>query len=348
VVDAPDPQPGLGMPVDHMLCGLRVRADCRIPGARVVPASSRADVEVRSQSLPAWLDGTERGEQEHWLPSGVGPGSASGPRGWKLRSGAYLLLVYSDSTTFVIDRAGTEVWMHWPPPLTLEDAATYLVGPVLGLLLRLRGVLTLHASAVVVKGYAVAIAGPAGAGKSTTAAAFAQRGFPLLSDDIAALRHDGPIFTVTPSFPQVRLWPGSTAALFGSVDHLPRITPTHPTWDKQYLDIDDWGMAFCEHAIPLGAIYILEDRTDADAAPSVHAMTNRATLQGLVRNAFGKSFVDAGADSWVFETVVRLAGSAHVRVVIPHSDPARLPQMCDAILKDFASRDSSRPVPSHS
>lgn len=334
------------MQVDHMLCGLRVRADCRIPGARLLPTIERVDVEVRSRCLPAWLDSVEPAEREEWSPSGVRHGSDPGVRRWKLRSGAYLLLVYEDNTTFVVDRNGTEVWMQWPLPLTLEDAATYLVGPVLGLLLRLRGVLTLHASVIVVGDHAIAIAGDAGAGKSTSAAAFVRRGFALLSDDIAALQSDGSSFTVTPTFPQVRLWPDSTVALFGSAESLPLITPTHPTWDKRYLDVDDWGLAYCDVAIPLGAIYILEDRTDASGAPSVHAIPNRTKLQLLVDNVFSRSPSDADAKGRMFEMLVGIAGSIHVRVVTPHADPARLPQMCDAILADFASRGSN-PVLSH-
>lgn len=301
----------------------------------------RADVEVRWQCLPAWLDLAGSQEREVWLDSGTASGADPGVRGWKLLSGAYFLLVYADQTTFVIDQAGEEVWVHWPSPLTLEDAATYLLGPVLGLLLQLRGVLTMHASAIAVGGYGLAVVGRSSAGKSTTAAALARRGFALLSDDIAALRREGTTFTIAPSHPQVGLWPDSTTALFGSPESLPRISPTHPTWDKRYLDVDGWGLAFCEKAIPLGAMYILEDRTEVSGAPHVQAVSNRGKLRRLVLNTFGKSLIDAQKDIRMFEELVRLAVSVHVRVVTPHANPDRLPQMCDAILADFASYGSS-------
>ena len=86
---------------------------------------------------------------------------------WKMAGGEFLRLAYYDGTQFWINRTGTELWAQWPSNLTIEDAATYLLGPVLGLLLRLRGVTCLHASAVAVADRALAFVGSEGAGKST-------------------------------------------------------------------------------------------------------------------------------------------------------------------------------------
>src|SRR5690348_16585408 len=102
----------------------------------------------------------------------------------------------------------------------------------MGFVLRLRGALCLHASSVAVGDSAVALVGLPGAGKSTTAAAFACAGFSVLSDDVVALADEGPQFYVHPGYPRVNLWPDSVQELFGSEDALPRITPT---WDKRYL-----------------------------------------------------------------------------------------------------------------
>ena len=59
-------------------------------------------------------------------------------------------LVYFDGMQFWMDRQGTKLWASWPSHLSVEEAATYLLGPVLGLLLRFRGVTCLHASAVAI------------------------------------------------------------------------------------------------------------------------------------------------------------------------------------------------------
>ncbi len=57
----------------------------------------------------------------------------------------------------------------------------------MGTALRLQGKICLHSSVIAVGEYALAIIGAKGAGKSTTAAALAKRGYPILADDIAVL-----------------------------------------------------------------------------------------------------------------------------------------------------------------
>jgi hypothetical protein len=100
-------------------------------------------------------------------------------------------LVYSDGASFVVDAQACRVWGTLRPPLTDADLATYFLGPVLGFILRRRLITSLHASAVELFGHAVAVSGDAGFGKSTTAAALALRGVPVLSEDIAALHEGG-------------------------------------------------------------------------------------------------------------------------------------------------------------
>ncbi len=65
-----------------------------------------------------------------------------------LGNGDYFGFFYSDGVRFAVERQGHEVWADWPENYTLEDACTYLLGPVIGYVLRRRGVTCLHASAV--------------------------------------------------------------------------------------------------------------------------------------------------------------------------------------------------------
>ena len=65
----------------------------------------------------------------------------------------------------------------------------------------------LHASAVHVNGKAVLFCGPSGAGKSTLAAALAQRGYPLVTDDLCAITlAPGAPPMVHPDGRQLKLW----------------------------------------------------------------------------------------------------------------------------------------------
>jgi hypothetical protein len=165
----------------------------------------------------------------------------------RVAAGDYFHLRYSDQTEFVVDRHGARIWASWPESLPLEDTATYLLRPVFGFVLGLRGVSCLHASVVVVGGRAVALLGPAEAGKSTTAAVFALQGYPVLSDDVAALLDWQGRVLVQPAYPQLRLWPSSVAALYGSPDALPTLTPM---WEKCRLDFTGAGYHFEEQPVP--------------------------------------------------------------------------------------------------
>jgi hypothetical protein len=66
-----------------------------------------------------------------------------------------------------------------------------LTGNVLASLLGLQGECVLHASAVRVDGWNLAIVGPSGVGKSTLAAVFCAAGAQLVSDDVLRIDRDG-------------------------------------------------------------------------------------------------------------------------------------------------------------
>ncbi|MBA3757231.1 MAG: hypothetical protein H0X02_13890 [Nitrosomonas sp.] len=215
--------------------------------------------------------------------------------------------------------------------MTLEDTATYLLGPVLGFILRLRGHTCLHASAIAVGDAAIALLGPAGAGKSTTAAAFAKANYPVLSDDVVALSHEGDEFLVQPAYPRLRLWPNSVNTLYGSVDALPRLTPS---WDKRYLDLTLDGYQFHQQPLPLRAIYILQERTK-DPAPFVEAVPPGIGLISLVGNTYSTHLLDKTMRANEFRSLDRLLASVPLRQVTPHADPTYLTDLCDTILRDY-------------
>jgi energy-coupling factor transporter ATP-binding protein EcfA2 len=205
---------------------------------------------------------------------------------------------------------------------------------VLGFVLRLRGSTGLHASAVAVDGQALVLVGEAGAGKSTTAAAFAQLGFPVISDDIVALSDNGRSLIVQPGYPRVRLWPESVNALYGVADALPRLTPS---WNKRYLDLTQTGYHFQQRPLPLAAVYILGERIPRPGAPFVTAMRSHPGLIALVANTYANRLLDTTMRSQEFELLSRLVNRVPLRRINPHADPARLAKLCDVIVDDFRS-----------
>jgi len=311
--------------------GLGVVANKTIPG---VPSSSTAadDLRISFGSLPSWLNELRPTQIETSFVADY-KDEVGEPllRVFSLTEGKYFRFAYADKTDFVLNRAGTEIWVAWPASLTLEDACTYLLGPIMGFVMLLRGVVCLHASAVAVGDQAIALLGPAGSGKSTTAAAFSDRGYNILAEDVVTLDDRQDQFLVRPGYPCIRLWPSSINALYGSETHLPKLTPN---WDKRYLDLND---RFENRSLPLTAIYYLHERSEDPTAPFVECFDKSEGLMSVVANTYATKLMNKQMRAREFRLLTRLLNNVPLRRVTPHADPLRIPELCDRILSDYES-----------
>jgi hypothetical protein len=148
----------------YLLCGWHTRSDILLTG---VPKSARigesVDVVIR-------------------IASGDSPVAKSEGR-FIAHSVEYSLIKIENVADFEI-RGGREIRV-WPTTgAKQKDIEIFLFGPVWATLCHQRGVLPLHASAIVTKGSITALAGHSGAGKSTAAATLSSLGYELLADDI--------------------------------------------------------------------------------------------------------------------------------------------------------------------
>jgi hypothetical protein len=246
-------------------------------------------------------------------------------------TGQFFELDYGDQTVFFVDGAAEHVWGTCLPPLTMEDLAVYLRGPVMGFVLRRRGVMALHASAVAVEGRAVVLCGPSESGKSTTAAALALRGVPVLSDDITALSDRSAGFQVEPGYPRICLWPDAVRDLLGQPDALPRLTPS---WEKCFLPLDGNNARFEAQRKPLGAVYLLAPRMAEANAPRIEEMGPREALLDLVQNTYMNWLLNRNQRAAEFDALSKLVTQVPVRRIVPHADPGRIGELCDLILAD--------------
>ena len=299
------------------LPGLSPQHDFEIPDIQIrlkdrwrFPASASAFSESL-YSTPAGMSGVVR--------VGVLPGRE------------YFGFFYGDGARFAVGRRGHEVCADWPEDYSLEDACTYLLGPVMGFVLRLRGTVCLHASAVDVDGRAIALVGLPGAGKSTTAAAFASAGFPVLSDDIVALADQGTQFLVQPGYPRVNLWPDSVRRLFGAEDALPRITPT---WEKRYLPLEENGHHFASSPLRLGAIYILDSRESSLSAPIIEEVPGKEAFMALVANTYVNYLLNQEMRRTEFDVLGRVVSEIPIRRVHPPAESSAIFNLCEAIAAD--------------
>jgi hypothetical protein len=303
-----------------------------VPGLSVASHLDQIDVWIRlkEETAPATVFSDSPGKFFYTSPNS-GANDESVLRVGMLPSGKYFVFFYSDGARFAIEREGREVWADWPENYTIEDACTYLMGPVIAFVLRLRGITCLHASAIAMDDRAIALFGLAGAGKSTTAAAFALTGFSVLSDDVVVLQDQGDRFLVQPGYPRVNLWPDSVRALLGSPDALPRITPT---WDKRYLALDQNGRKFQSQPLPLSAIYILGEREAELTVPVIEDLAGHEAFTTLVANTYVNYLLDSDMRAREFDVLGRVLAGVPIRRVRPTADPSKIFALCESISAD--------------
>lgn len=258
---------------------------------------------------------------------------------WHIPGTRYYLLEYFDGHRFVFDREATELWAAWPADSTAADNLCYLLGPILGILLTLREVTCLHASCIQMGDGCVAVVGSPEAGKSTTAAAFALRGHAILSDDITTLELRDEEIMVRPAYPRIRLWPASADVLQMRLDDLPPLTPS---WEKRYLDLRSEGLSFATRQLPLRGVYVLQERDAHRDRPYIEPGSARDRLLDLISNMYVAQLPHDGRPARDFPVLREVALRVPVCRVFPHTDPARLPRLCELIEQDVASRVAER------
>src|SRR6185312_6739454 len=163
-------------------------------------------------------------------------------------------------------RDGREIIADLLPNADTGMVRTLLAGRLMGYLLRQRGYLALHASAVEIDGKAALFLGESGAGKSTTAAAFYSRGHSVLADDVAAVCVAKGGVELLPAWPGFRLLDDSRKAIGGEA------LPADFQADKYLYRLRGSGNA---GAVPIGRIYFLDYNSDGQTR--VHS----SVLSGL-------------------------------------------------------------------
>ncbi|GAK38793.1 aldolase [Paenibacillus urinalis] len=154
----------------------------------------------------------------------------------------------------------------------LSRVRLYLLGTCMGVLLLQRNILPLHGSAVAMNGYAFAFVGESGAGKSTLSAAFVNRGYRLISDDVIAVSTNQSVPMVSPAYPQQKLNAFSLDLLTMSSDGLSVIKDE---WKYAVPRKKDFSQA--QARIPLAGVFEL---IASDHQPEVQ-LNSVSTLEGI-------------------------------------------------------------------
>lgn len=222
--------------------------------------------------------------------------------------------------------------IYHPEKTLAGDLDSLLVGPFLGFTLRLRGIVSLHASAVAVDGRAVVFLGHSTAGKSTLAAGMVRAGAQMLADDISVLvPGDEGRFLVEPGYAKVRLRPRAARFLTGDPDSLPAVY-SHRESRYASLGADE---KFYPEPLPLAVVYVLGKYDDQYKEPFIKPVSAGDKLINLVQNTTGFYVVRGESRAREFETLAEIAKSVPVRRLFYAHDIETLPAQCQLIFEDF-------------
>lgn len=173
----------------YQLCGVKVASE--IPLVEL----SASEIEPTSTPDVEFLIGPTPPLQSPTVVDGQ----------FQLRGAEELRWVISGHGTFLVSE-GRRITVE-PDPMASDVAVrSALIGRVQYVLWLQRGMVSLHASSVLLGGEAVCFAGPSGAGKSVAAAVLAERGHRIVADDNSVLAMAGHGAHLLPGYDSLRLW----------------------------------------------------------------------------------------------------------------------------------------------
>ena len=179
---------------------------------------------------------------------------------------------------------GREIVVDPIPGGSERDLRLFLLGSALGILCHQRGLLPLHANAIVVDETAIAFAGHSGAGKSTLAAHFQRAGYEVLCDDVCVIGfEDGKPFA-WPGLPRLKLW-GDAASAFGH--ETAGLDPAIEGMDKYHVPMSASGAA---RPIPFRRLYIL-GRTEGDAPGRIERLRGQEAMAAVMSQTYRGAYI---------------------------------------------------------
>lgn len=321
----------------YLVYGLHIASNQPVDGLPLQPIAKSVDVKLKILGPGPWhfdpipdellLNGIKRdGEQWHSLQI------------WRGEDALHVRYqLTGEQVDFAISPAGDHVQVIWSHNFPADDVPAFLLGPVIGCVLRLRGVLALHAGVVAVGDEAIAIIGDKGAGKSTLIGEFARQGFPILSDDVAPLFVQDNQILAHPGYPRLRLWPETLSFLGIPFHGLPKV---ESIFSKRYVDLStsleaaDWRFINLPH--PVKRIYWLAPRGESDGkngaeTPAIAPVAGQEKLNLLLQNCYVDYVLDQAGRTQQFRQLIQLASYLPIYRVSCPDDLTLLPNCVAAL-----------------
>jgi hypothetical protein len=267
-----------------------------------------------------WIEAAPR------LLSGGDPWLIVAKRGPKYR------LRFGDRADLVLMRDGRTLvgYRHGHTPLIA--IRQLFLDQALPMVLSHLGRTVLHASAVAWDGGAVALLGPAGAGKSTLAASLAVNGWPVIADDAVLLRRRGDEVLTTPAYASLRIC-SDALTVMGRGGRPPRVSPVSGKWR---IGPGDPGFTFCDRPAPLRRIYLLDSaRGPQSRRIRIEALSRRESVIELIKYSYVMDVTDRAQVVDHLDRLMHECAPIGLRRLTYPRDLAALPRVQAAILRDL-------------
>lgn len=318
----------------YSVFGLRLASNRQLPGLSPIhgPATSASDICIEFLEQSESKDDSS-GETLWYTTDILNEQGEPGLKIWKRQNTGESFIRYINGLTFCLDAAIQHVLVSCAQPMSHGEVCSFLLGPVMGIALRMRGTTCLHASGVEINGRAVAFAGAMGAGKSTTAAIFAQRGHPVLADDIVTLEKCASTFVTRPAYPFLNLLPDSVGLAFGT-NRSSECADSEI--EKAQVMLEGRNLRFQGQSLALGSIYILE-RADQLAAARIDPIRPQEAFMQLASHTYANKILDQEMRSREFQILGELVKSMPVRRLIAPTGAAGVEKLYRMVLEDVSS-----------
>jgi hypothetical protein len=246
------------------------------------------DFLLRSDIPLTELDAAGAGDTRPVVPVRLGsvPESTHG-----MDSPAMGLRVCGEDALLTVEQVGRYL-VRGDREIVIEPAAgstersirLFLLGSALGILCHRRGLMPLHANAVIAGGDAFAFAGPSGAGKSTLASHFVRAGYPVLCDDVCviAFAADGTPLA-WPGLRRLKLWDDAAQALGHDREKLERVVEG---FHKYQIPLPPARMA---EPVPLRRLYILGKAEDC--APGFRRLRGQEAMHAVIQHTYRGAYL---------------------------------------------------------
>lgn len=185
-------------------------------------------------------------------------------------------------------RNGNKITVQPVDGADVQELSLFILGSAFGFLMHQNNVFPLHGSTVDLGKGCITLVGHSGAGKTSLASGFVERGYKLLTDDVSRIECIDTVFYVHPSYPSQKIWKDGIDKL--ALNYEPKHRVLYEL-EKFYIRSRD---RFCDVRKPLvGIIEIVPSDVNT---PTLMQMDKPAVLNALLTHSYRQEVMGGKTD----------------------------------------------------